>query len=257
MTTTHRTALVTGASQGLGLALAHRLAEQGWALVVDGRNAARSPMPRASFDAPQVVPVTGDIADPAHRRQLADAAASLGGLDLLVLNAGTLGPSPLPPIASTRLDDLRTTLEVNVVAQVGLLQALLPQLRPGATIIAVTSDAAVEGYEGWGAYGASKAALEQVMHVLGAERPDLRVLRVDPGDMRTAMHQAAFPGEDISDRPPPEASVPGLIALVTGPQPSGRYQARSRGDDGGGAGVMAATMLPPPALPAFERGPSR
>jgi NAD(P)-dependent dehydrogenase (short-subunit alcohol dehydrogenase family) len=227
MTTTHRTALVTGASQGLGLALAHRLTEQGWAVVVDGRHAASLTDAAASFSGPQVVPVTGDVADPAHRRQLADAAASLGGVDLLVLNAGTLGPSPLPPIASTSLDELRTTLELNVVAQVGVVQALLPHLRPQATIIAVTSDAAVEGYEGWGAYGASKAALEQAMHVLGAERPDLRVLRVDPGDMRTAMHQAAFPGEDISDRPPPEASVPGIIALVTGSQPSGRYQARA------------------------------
>ncbi len=227
MTTTNRTALVTGASQGLGLALAHGLAEQGWALVIDGRHAASLNDAAASLSGPQIVPVTGDISDPAHRRQLADAAASLGGLDLVVLNAGTLGPSPLPPIASTRLDDLRATLEVNVVAQVGLLQALLPQLRSGATIIAVTSDAAVEGYEGWGAYGASKAALEQAMHVLSAERPDLRVLRVDPGDMRTAMHQAAFPGEDISDRPLPEESVPSLIALVTGSQPSGRYQARA------------------------------
>ncbi len=227
MTTTHRTALVTGASQGLGLALAHRLAEQGWALVVDGRNAASLSDATASFDAPRVVPVTGDVTAPAHRRQLAEAADSLGGLDLVVLNAGALGPSPLPLISSTSLEDLRTTFEVNVFAQVGLVQALLPHLRPDATIIAVTSDAAVEGYEGWGAYGASKAALEQVMNVLGAERPDLRVLRVDPGDMRTAMHQAAFPGEDISDRPPPEASVPGLIALATGTQPSGRYQARS------------------------------
>ena len=143
----------------------------------------------------------------------------------MVLNAGTLGPSPLPSLSRLRLGDLRATLEINLVAQLGVVQALLPHLRPGATIVAITSDAAVEAYEGWGAYGAAKAGFEQLAAILGVERPDLRVLRVDPGDMRTRMHQDAFPGEDISDRPEPAESVPGLRALIAGPYPSDRYRA--------------------------------
>ena len=142
-----------------------------------------------------------------------------------MLNAGTLGPSPLPTVERLTLDDLRQTLETNLVAQVGLVQALLPHLRAGATIVAVTSDAAVEAYPGWGAYAAAKAGLEQLLAVLAVERPDLRILRVDPGDLRTQMHQDAFPGEDISDRPEPEAVVPALRALIDGPFPSGRYRA--------------------------------
>ncbi|MGH9274445.1 MAG: SDR family NAD(P)-dependent oxidoreductase [Acidimicrobiales bacterium] len=225
MTTTAPTALITGASRGLGLALATSLAHDGWALVVDARHpgdlaAAIAPLGASAH----VVPVVGDITDEAHRADLAVAAQSLGGLDVLVLNAGTLGPSPLPPVARLHLGDLRTTLETNLVAQVGIVQALLPHLRPGATLVAITSDAAVEPYEGWGAYAAAKAGFEQIAAVLGSERSDLRVLRIDPGDMRTQMHQDAFPGEDISDRPLPGASVPGLRALIERPYPSGRYQ---------------------------------
>ena len=182
MTTTAPTATVTGASRGLGLALARSLAEDGWALVLDGRHAddladAVSPLEAITT----VIPVVGDITDEAHRADLATAAQALGGLDVVVLNAGTLGPSPLPPLSHLRLGDLRTTLEANLVAQLGIVQALLPHLRPGAAIVAVTSDAAVEPYEGWGAYAAAKAGFEQLAAVLGAERPDLRVLRVDPG----------------------------------------------------------------------------
>src|SRR5690606_37974710 len=176
---------------------------------------------------PPVQVVAGDVADPAHRSQLAAEAHRLGGVDLLVLNAGTLGPSPLPALDRLDLDDLRRTLDVNLVAQLGVVQALGPKLNPGATVVAVTSDAAVEPYEGWGAYAASKAGLEQLMAVLKVEHPELRVLIVDPGDMRTQMHQEAFPGEDISDRPPPEASVPGILALLERGYPSGRYQAAS------------------------------
>jgi NAD(P)-dependent dehydrogenase (short-subunit alcohol dehydrogenase family) len=226
MTTTAHTAAITGASRGLGLALARSLADDGWALLLDARHAPAlaDATDTVSGSAP-IVPIAGDIADPAHRADLAAAAASLGGLDVLVLNAGTLGPSPLPPVAELLLDDLRQTLETNLVAQVGVLQALLPHLRPGATVVAITSDAAVEAYEGWGAYAASKAALEELAAVLGAERPDLRVLRVDPGDMRTRMHQDAFPGEDITDRPLPEDSVPGLRRLIEEPRfTSGRYR---------------------------------
>jgi NAD(P)-dependent dehydrogenase (short-subunit alcohol dehydrogenase family) len=222
MTTASPTAIVTGASRGLGLALARSLAADGWALVLDGRDPVA--LHAAAEDLAQVVPIAGDITDEAHRADLATAAASLGGLDLVVLNAGTLGPSPLPRVDRLRLADLRVTLEVNLVAQLGVVQALLPHLRAGATVVAITSDAAAEAYEGWGAYGAAKAGLEQLAAILGAERPDLRVLRVDPGDMRTQMHQDAFPGEDISDRPGPEEAVPGLRALIAGPFPSGRYR---------------------------------
>lgn len=225
MTTSSPTAVITGASRGLGLALASSLADDGWALVLD----ARHPADLAAATAPlaattSVIAVAGDITDEGHRADLAVAAGSLGGIDLVVLNAGTLGPSPLPPLARMPLGDLRTTLETNLVAQLGVVQVLLPHLRPGAAVVAVTSDAAVEPYEGWGAYAAAKAGFEQLAAVLGAERPDLRVLRVDPGDMRTQMHQDAFPGEDISDRPLPEDSVPGLRRLIEGDLPSGRYR---------------------------------
>ncbi|MET0729422.1 MAG: SDR family oxidoreductase [Acidimicrobiales bacterium] len=224
-TSAPRNALITGASRGLGLALTSSLARDGWGLVVDGRHtdaltAALAPLGAVT----NLVAIPGDIADDSHRHQLATAVRSIGGVDLVVLNAGTLGPSPLPRLSELRLDDLRTTIEVNLVAQLGVLQAVLQDLRPGATVVAVTSDAAVEPYEGWGAYGAAKAGLEQLAAVLGVERPDLRVLRVDPGDMRTAMHQDAFPGEDISDRPGPEEAVPGLRVLIEGDHPSGRYQ---------------------------------
>ena len=225
MTTNARTATITGASRGLGLALARSLAEDGWALVVDARHAGDLATAIEPIEArTTVIPVVGDITEEAHRRDLAIAAQSLGGIDVLVLNAGTLGPSPLPPLSRLRLGDLRTTLETNLVAQLGVVQALLPHLRPGAAVVAITSDAAVEPYEGWGAYAAAKAGFEQLAAILGAERPDLRVLRIDPGDMRTQMHQDAFPGEDISDRPLPEASVPGLRGIIEGPFPSGRYQ---------------------------------
>jgi NAD(P)-dependent dehydrogenase (short-subunit alcohol dehydrogenase family) len=224
MTTSTPTALVTGASRGLGRALAQSLASDGWSLVLDGRDP--QALAAATVDLPTagVVPIPGDITESSHRTDLATAAGRIGGLDLVVLNAGTLGPSPLPALADLDVADLRATLETNLVAQLGVIQALLPHLRPGATVVAVTSDAAVEPYEGWGAYASAKAGLEQLAAVLGAERPDLRVLRIDPGDLRTQMHQDAFPGEDISDRPPPEAAIPGLRALIEGGCPSGRYR---------------------------------
>jgi NAD(P)-dependent dehydrogenase (short-subunit alcohol dehydrogenase family) len=219
------TALITGATRGLGRALARSLAADGWTLVIDGRDEHALAEAAVSLDgAPTILPLAGDIGDATHRQALAGAARSVGGLDVVILNAGTLGPSPLPSLTDLLLDDLRATLEVNLVAQLGVIQAVLPHLRERATIVAITSDAAVEPYDGWGAYGAAKAGFEQLAAVLGTERPDLRVLRIDPGDMRTRMHQDAFPGEDISDRPPPEASVPGLRALIERPFPSGRYQ---------------------------------
>lgn len=174
----------------------------------------------------RVIPLPGDVTDPAHRRQLVETAAALGGLDLLVNNASILGPSPQPNLDTYPLDVLRAVYEVNVIAPLALTQLALPVLRErGGAVVNVTSDAAVEGYEGWGGYGSSKAALDQIGNILAAEETDVAVYRFDPGDMNTRMHQEAFPGEDISDRPDPEASVPALLALVEGRPPSGRYRA--------------------------------
>jgi NAD(P)-dependent dehydrogenase (short-subunit alcohol dehydrogenase family) len=220
-----RTAIVTGASRGLGLAFTEALAATGdWTLVVDARDAealrtAVSHLPR------NVVAIPGDVTDPDHRAQLVAAAADLGGLDLLVNNASLLGPSPQPRLADYPLDTLELVYRTNVVAPLALAQLALPFLRTRrGRILNITSDAAVEPYEGWGGYGSSKAALDHAGRILDAEEPDVRVYAVDPGDMRTQMHQEAFPGEDISDRPPPEESVPGLVRLVDGDLPGGRYR---------------------------------
>jgi NAD(P)-dependent dehydrogenase (short-subunit alcohol dehydrogenase family) len=216
------TAIVTGASRGLGLALTRALVERGWRVAVDARDAAA--LRDAWPDAPADVLVAGDVTDADHRRALVDAAAP--AVDLVVNNASFLGPSPQPALADYPLDVLRRVYEVNVVAPVALLQLALPRLAPGAAVVNITSDAATEAYAGWGGYGSSKAALEQLTAILAAEHPDLRVYAVDPGDMRTQMQQDAFPGQDISDRPLPEDSVPGLLALIEGSLPSGRYEAR-------------------------------
>src|SRR3954463_139088 len=214
--------IVTGASRGLGLALARELAERGWTLVVDARDAGA--LAQATDGLGGVTAIAGDVADPDHRRALVEAAGAR--IDLLVNNASLLGPSPQPALASYPLEELRRVYEANALAPLALAQLTLPRLAAGAAIVNVTSDAAVEPYEGWGGYGSSKAALEQLTGILAAEHADARVYTVDPGDMRTQMHQDAFPGEDISDRPPPEESVPGLVALVEGSLPSGRYSAR-------------------------------
>jgi NAD(P)-dependent dehydrogenase (short-subunit alcohol dehydrogenase family) len=218
-------AVVTGASRGLGRALISALNERGWRLVVDGRDGDRLSATVAALPRPELVTaVPGDVADPAHRAALT-AAVGLR-LDLLVNNASELGPSPLPRLATLRPDDLERILAVNVVAPLALTAALLPALVSArGRIVNVSSDAAVEAYEGWGGYGASKAALDQLTAVLGVEHPEVRSYAVDPGDMATDMHQAAFPGEDISDRPAPESVVPGLLALVDGDLPNGRYRA--------------------------------
>jgi NAD(P)-dependent dehydrogenase (short-subunit alcohol dehydrogenase family) len=213
--------IVTGASRGLGLALTRALDERGWRLVVDARGG--EALADAARGLSGVTAIAGDIADPDHRRALVEAAG--GEIDLVVNNAGLLGPSPQPSLADYPLDVLREVYEANVMAPLALLQLALPRMRDGAAVLDITSDAGVEAYEGWGGYGSSKAALEQLTAVLAAEQPRLRVYWVDPGDMRTQMQQDAFPGEDISDRPPPEESVPGLLALVEGSLPSGRYRA--------------------------------
>jgi NAD(P)-dependent dehydrogenase (short-subunit alcohol dehydrogenase family) len=223
-------ALITGASKGLGLALAGSLVEDGWSVVIDGRDAATLDGAvrtlRGLSGPDNVIGIAGDVADPAHRAALVEALTGLGGLDLLVNNASTLGPSPLPGLADYPLDEFEHVVGVNVVAPLALLQATLTMLRTrNGTVINVTSDAAVEGYPGWGGYGSSKAALEQLSHVLAAEEPGIRVYWFDPGDMRTAMHQAAFPGEDISDRPLPETVVPAVRRLLGTAPPSGRFRA--------------------------------
>jgi len=223
---------VTGASRGLGQALAEGLARAGWSLVVDGRDpvalqAASDRLAPLLTGSNRVRAVAGDITDATHRRALVDAAAALGGLDLLINNAGTLGASPLPSLADYPLDELRVALEINVVAPLGVTQEALPLLlaAPRPRLLMVTSDAAAEAYEGWGGYGAGKAALERIGAVLAVEFPTVSVWSVDPGDLRTAMHQAAYPGEDISDRPEPSSVVTSVLELIGSDRPSGRYRA--------------------------------
>jgi NAD(P)-dependent dehydrogenase (short-subunit alcohol dehydrogenase family) len=215
------TAIVTGASRGLGRALSQALVARGWNLVVDARDA--DALGATWGSEPRVRAIAGDVADPDHRRELVVAAG--GSIDALVNNASVLGPSPRPALREYPLDELRQVYEVNVVAPLALVQLAVPRLAPGARILNVTSDAAAEPYEGWGGYGSSKAALDQLSAILAAEHQELRVYAIDPGDMRTRLQQEAFPGEDISDRPLPEASVPGLLALLEGEIPSGRYRA--------------------------------
>jgi len=218
-------AIVTGASRGLGRALARELAARGWRLVIDARGADALERARAELaHRTDVTALVGDVTDPRHRRALVTAADDR--IDLLVNNASRLGPSPQPPLHAYPLDELERVYATNVIAPLALAQLALPLMDEGAMVLNVTSDAAVEVYEGWGGYGSSKAALEQLTRVLSVEHPQLRIHAVDPGDMNTQMHQDAFPGEDISDRPPPADSVPGLIALIEGDRPSGRYRAR-------------------------------
>jgi NAD(P)-dependent dehydrogenase (short-subunit alcohol dehydrogenase family) len=227
-TNTSKTALITGASRGLGLALARGLAKQGWQLIIDARGEAA--LKDAYWELSgltKVTAVAGDVNDMAHRRALVASARALGGLDAVINNASFLGPSPQPELLDYPLPTLAEVFQANVIAPLAVIQAVHRTFKPGARIINVTSDAAVEAYEGWGGYGASKAALEHLSAILAAENPTWRVYWVDPGDMRTQMQQEAFPGEDISDRPLPEVSVPGLIALLEGDWPSGRYQART------------------------------
>src|SRR5579859_6676107 len=223
-----KTALVTGASRGLGRALAAGLAREGYDLIIDARDAAalRAAADRIRAAGGQVTAVAGDVTDPAHRAALGQAAAAAGRLDLLVNNAGTLGASPLPALADYPPEELRAAFEVNVIAPVALTQLMLPLLRAsGGAVLNITSDAAVEAYAGWGGYGAAKAALEQASNVLAAEKLAVSVWWADPGDLRTDMHQRAFPGEDISDRPEPASVVPAFVRLVTERLPSGRYRA--------------------------------
>jgi NAD(P)-dependent dehydrogenase (short-subunit alcohol dehydrogenase family) len=224
-------AIITGASRGLGLALARSLAQDGWGLVIDARGAADLESAAGELkQLTEVVAIPGDVADPEHREALISAAGPR--IDVLVNNASVLGPSPQPTLGDYPLAELERVYRVNVLAPLALAQHVLPRLTKTGAIINVTSDAAVEAYEGWGGYGSAKAALDQLSAILAAEHPELRIYAVDPGDMRTQLQQEAFPGEDISDRPPPEESVPGLRHLIDGTAPSGRYRARELAEVG-------------------------
>ncbi len=214
--------IITGASRGLGLALTRALSERGWRLAVDARGA--ETLEHAVAGLAGVVAITGDVADSDHRRRLVETAGE--PIDLLVNNASLLGPSPLPLLVRYPLEELRSVYEANVFAPLALVQLALPRFSPHARIVNLISDAAVEAYESWGGYGSSKAALAQISAVLAAEHPGHRIYAVDPGDMRTQMQQDASPGEDISDRPLPEESIPGLLTLIESDLPSGLYRAR-------------------------------
>ncbi len=225
------TAIVTGASRGLGLAIAGGLAALGWSLVIDGRDedslaGAASSLRGVLRPGAGLRAVAGDVTESEHIVALVGAAHELGDLELVVNNASSLGPSPLPALTDYPVAGFRAVLETNAIAPLALVQAAAPQLdhaiRP--RVVNITSDASVEPYEGWGGYGASKAALDHLGAVLGVERPGWRVWTVDPGDLRTQMHQDAFPGEDISDRPEPETVVPGFLALIDTDHPSGRLR---------------------------------
>ncbi len=217
-------AIITGGSRGLGFALADGLSKAGWQLVIDGRD--RATLAEATARLPgEVVALPGDVTNPTHRADLVDTACELGRLDLLVNNAGVLGPSPQPLLADYPLDALREVYEVNVLAPLALAQRALPLLRStGGALVNISSDAAVEAYEGWGGYGSAKAAVEAFGRVFGAEEELVRIWTVDPGDLRTRMHQEAFPGEDISDRPLPETMVPAFLRLLDARPASGRIR---------------------------------
>ncbi|MFI6363990.1 SDR family oxidoreductase [Nocardia sp. NPDC050630] len=222
---THRsTALVTGASAGFGLALARSLIARGWRVIGTARRVDR--LARVGSELGEAfLAVPGDITDPAHRAELAEVAGEFGHLDLLVNNASNLGPSPMPRLANYPLDQLELVYRTNVIAPLAVLQFALPLLDPDGVVVNISSDAGVEPYPDWGGYGSSKAALDQLTAILAAEHPELSIYAFDPGDMRTEMHQAAFPDDDISDRPEPETVVPALLGLLEQRPKNGRYTA--------------------------------
>ncbi|QDP96824.1 SDR family NAD(P)-dependent oxidoreductase [Microlunatus elymi] len=248
--TTTPTAVVTGGSAGLGLELVRALSVDGWTVITDGRDRGRltraveahSSLLRTAGLGGRVLPVPGDVTEAGHRAALAAAVRVSGRLDLLVHNASALGPTPLPPLSATDANDLGSVWATNVAAPLSLTTLLLPGLvRTGGILLSISSDAAVEHYAGWGLYGATKAALDHLTLTFGAENPQLATYAVDPGDMRTQMHQDAFPGEDISDRPLPSTVVPALLGLIADRPPNGRYRA---------ADLTAPSTAPSAATPS-------
>jgi NAD(P)-dependent dehydrogenase (short-subunit alcohol dehydrogenase family) len=220
-------AIITGGSRGLGHAISSTLLDRGWTVVIDARRAADLDATVAELNSRRLIAIPGDVTDPAHRAALVVAATDAGPLRLLVNNASRLGPSPQPRLADYPTADLLAVYSTNVFAPLALIQTALPPLaNNGGVIVNVTTDAAVESYEGWGGYGSSKAALDHLSAILAAENPDIAVYAFDPGDMRTEMHQAAFPGEDISDRAEPESVVPAFLRLLDGRPAPGRYRAK-------------------------------
>lgn len=219
-------AIVTGASRGFGRAVTAALLDRGWAVVGDARRAFELETTARELNSARLIALPGDVTDASHRDALVGAATSAGPLRLLVNNASRLGPSPQPALSDYPASELWAVYHTNVFAPLALIQAALPALRSNAGVIVnLTSDAAVEPYPGWGGYGSSKAALDQLSAVLAAEASTVPVYAFDPGDMRTEMHQAAFPDEDISDRAEPESVVPALLRLLDTRPASGRYRA--------------------------------
>lgn len=219
-------AIVTGASRGFGRAVAVALLARGWTVVGDARRSVELEVVVQELNSDRLIALGGDVTDPSHRADLVAVAVGRGSLRLLVNNASRLGPSPQPALADYPASELRAVYETNVVAPLALIQAALPALSSSAGVIVnLTSDAAVEPYPGWGGYGSSKAALDQLSAILAAELNTVPVYAFDPGDMRTEMHQAAFPDEDISDRAEPESVVPALLHLLETRPLAGRYRA--------------------------------
>jgi len=228
--TSKKTALITGASRGLGFSLAESLAKKGWNLLINARNANQLFKAKNKLAAlTEVIAIAGDVRDEIHLLQFAEALEkNQWSIDLLVNNASELGVSPMPRLLDHPIDNLHIVLHTNMIAPISLLQKVRPYFNANAKIINVSSDAGAEAYETWGAYGGSKAGLDHMTAILGKENPEYNFYSFDPGDMRTEMHQAAFPGMDITDRPlPAEHAVPAMIQLIEGVFPNGRYTSHS------------------------------
>ena len=220
----NRTAIITGASRGLGLTLAKALAERGWNLIINARNAeALYQVQKELKQQTEVIAISGDVRDEVHLLQFPEHLQRFGQLDLLINNASTLGASPQPHLMDFPIEAIHQVFHTNVIAPLSLLQRVRPWLHEGSKVINISSDAAVAAYPGWGGYGASKAALDHLSAILAQEQPDWKIYWVDPGDMRTQMHQEAFPNEDISDRPLPETTLPAFLHLIEKDYSSGRY----------------------------------
>ena len=231
----YKTAIITGASRGLGLALARLLAEQNWKLIINARNAKKLYEVKKELEQKtEVIAISGDVRDEVHLLQFPENLEKWGHLDLIVNNASSLGASPQPHLLDYPIEAIHNIFHTNVIAPLSLLQKVKTYLHNDSRIINISSDAAVEAYPGWGGYGASKAALDHLSAILAAENPQWKIYWVDPGDMRTQMHQEAFPGEDISDRPLPETTLPGFLRLIQGNVPSGRHSINS---------LLSATIL--------------